>query len=287
MILVTHQLQFAGAADVCIVIDEGRVVSKGSYAQVADCPSNHIEEIVQVNNFSDDIEQEDDLNIDCNEVNRSEFKSAVINSQKEGRSTGVITLATWKAYFQAIGGVYTLLVFILSFSCTQASQLTVIVMIGRYSSGEDVLKVVGSLTFGMVFFAMINSYFSFQLLIKAAERLHNTMLESVLRSKICFFDTNPLGRIVNRFASDCSVCDETLPLTIYDFSIGFVSVIGSIITAIWVLPFLLIVLPVLLFLFLYLRRIFVTTTRELKRLDGIGKFFYYMSPIFFSCLYDL
>ena len=42
-------------------------------------------------------------------------------------------------------------------------------------------------------------------MIKASKKLHDGMTRSVLRAKIEFFDTNPLGRILNRFSSGESV----------------------------------------------------------------------------------
>ena len=101
------------------------------------------------------------------------------------------------------------------------------------------------------------------------------MLSTVLRAKIDFFDTNPLGRILNRFSSDVGTCDETLPLTIYDFSVGLFVVAGSIVTAVISLPFTMVALIPLLLIFIRLRKLFVTTTRELKRIDGLAR-----SPIY-------
>lgn len=36
----------------------------------------------------------------------------------------------------------------------------------------------------------------------ASKKLHDSMTSAVLRSKIEFFDTNPSGRILNRFSAD-------------------------------------------------------------------------------------
>ena len=40
--------------------------------------------------------------------------------------------------------------------------------------------------------------------------LHNTMLQRVLGAPISFFDTTPLGRIVNRFTADLGIADMGL-----------------------------------------------------------------------------
>lgn len=101
------------------------------------------------------------------------------------------------------------------------------------------------------------------------------MAESVLRSKIEFFDTNPLGRILNRFSADVGSNDDMLPQTLFDFFVIAFIVLGAVATTLTVLPFTLIAFPPLCWYFISVRRIFVTSTRELKRLEGLAR-----SPIF-------
>ena len=66
-----------------------------------------------------------------------------------------------------------------------------------------------------------------------------------------------------------------LPQTLFDFTVIFYIVIGALVTTVTVLPFTLIAMPPLLYYFLSVRRVFVTSTRELKRLEGIAR-----SPMF-------
>ncbi len=46
------------------------------------------------------------------------------------------------------------------------------------------------------------------------------MIEDILvvvGSPTLFFDTNPVGRILNRFSKDIGLIDDALPITYFDF----------------------------------------------------------------------
>lgn len=50
--------------------------------------------------------------------------------------------------------------------------------------------------------------------VNAARDLHNNLLRQTLRLPMSFFDTTPLGRIVNRFSKDVDVVDNMLPMIV-------------------------------------------------------------------------
>jgi len=66
-----------------------------------------------------------------------------------------------------------------------------------------------------------------------------------------------------------------LPQTLFDFLMIAFIVLGALVAAITVLPFVLLVFPPIIWYFVRVRKIFVTTTREVKRIEGIAR-----SPIF-------
>lgn len=47
--------------------------------------------------------------------------------------------------------------------------------------------------------------------IHASRQLHNFILRKVMRNPLSFFDTTPIGRIVNRFSADMDTLDNVLP----------------------------------------------------------------------------
>lgn len=58
---------------------------------------------------------------------------------------------------------------------------------------------------------LIRAQIIIRIMNKASENLHDKMLTRVARSKILFFDSNPVGRILARFSKDISVIDNLLP----------------------------------------------------------------------------
>ena len=289
VVLATHQLQFCDEADCCIFIDKGRVVGMGSYSECVSLSDGKLLHTTQAGAIrSSSYKPDDNADREISALpskpiaDKAEAKAVTSegeNAQREKRTTGVIQMKTWIAYMNAVG-VKTAFVMLALFAVTQALQLLVIVIVGNWSGASadkqpSYINTVLWLTSGVVFLSITRAYSAFYSLIKASKQLHNVMLSSVLSAKIEFFDTNPVGRILNRFSADVGICDETLPLTIYDFSVGLFVVVGSIVTAVISLPFSLIALFPLMIYFIKLRRTFVKTTRELKRIDGIAR-----SPIF-------
>ena len=63
-------------------------------------------------------------------------------------------------------------------------------------------------------------------LIRAAGQFHSSMLYCVMRSPMSFFDTTPVGRIINRFSSDVDILDDRLPRTYRLFMSMFFSLLG-------------------------------------------------------------
>ncbi|KAK9428319.1 hypothetical protein V1505DRAFT_219476 [Lipomyces doorenjongii] len=76
------------------------------------------------------------------------------------------------------------------------------------------------------------------------------MLRSVIRSPMSFFDTTPLGRIINRFTAEVNMVDVALARV----STNFVKNTFPI-----------------AFLYVYYQKVYLRTSRELKRLESVSR----------------
>uniref|UniRef100_A0A8C7FHN7 Multidrug resistance-associated protein 4 n=1 Tax=Oncorhynchus kisutch TaxID=8019 RepID=A0A8C7FHN7_ONCKI len=137
------------------------------------------------------------------------------------------------------------------------------------------MGIYAGLTLASVIFGFARSLLMFNVLVKAAQSLHNRMFISLLRTPVRFFDINPIGRILNRFSKDIGQLDSMLPITFVDFSQLILQNIGVVAVAAAVMPWILIPVVPLLIIFLFLRRYFLQTSRDVKRLESTTR-----SPVF-------
>ncbi|KAH8412635.1 hypothetical protein KR009_003917, partial [Drosophila setifemur] len=111
--------------------------------------------------------------------------------------------------------------------------------------------------------------------INASTRLHNAMFQGISRATLYFFNTNPSGRILNRFSKDMGQVDEMLPKVMMDFIHLSFALAGTIIILVMVNP--MFILPtIVLSLILYrLSTFYLKTSNDVKRLEAINR-----SPVY-------
>ena len=118
--------------------------------------------------------------------------------------------------------------------------------------------------------------------LNASTRLHDSMLHSVLRSPMSFFDTNPKGRIVNRFAKDIDMVDASIPLTFGALMRLGLGVIGTLAVISSTLPIFIAIIVPILFAYYFMQKFYVTTSRQLRRLESSTRspiYSWFLSPI--------
>ncbi|XP_013924730.1 PREDICTED: multidrug resistance-associated protein 4 [Thamnophis sirtalis] len=216
---------------------------------------------------------------------------------EESRSEGKIGLTIYKKYFSAGANYFVTFILLVLNILAQvtyvlqdwwlsywANQQVMINVTRMEYGGQNItenldlpwyLGIYAGLTVATILFSILRSLLMFHILVNAARTLHNKMFQSVLRTPVLFFDRNPIGRILNRFSKDIGHLDDLLPLTFLDFVQTFLQVCGVVGVSIAVIPWILIPLVPLLIVFIFLRRYFLDTSRDIKRLESTTR-----SPVF-------
>ncbi|KAF7309660.1 hypothetical protein MIND_00337100 [Mycena indigotica] len=111
--------------------------------------------------------------------------------------------------------------------------------------------------------------------LRSSERLHHSMLSALMNAPLSFFELTPTGRTLNLFSRDLYVVDQLLARYIENVvRTGLVCLSILVVIGVSFPPFLISVIPLGWF-YMRVMNYYLSTSRELKRLDAVSK-----SPIF-------
>lgn len=204
--------------------------------------------------------------------------SVLCKNPVSGHLHAVVKMPSHKVFSLAIPNLWLFLVYILnkSIACSFVVSLMApswwLSRMSKMSTAEDdnakVLTIYGGLVVVTMILLLVRSHFQYWMTIRAATNLHNKMNMAVIKAPVLFFDTNPAGRILNRFSKDMASLDDPLPeallLAVPALINCFAATLFPLSTTPWIV---LIVLPHLA-LFFYYGRYYLKTSRELMRLQA-------------------
>lgn len=111
--------------------------------------------------------------------------------------------------------------------------------------------------------------------LRASQRLHDKLLEAVTRARLQFFDTTPLGQLMNRFSKDIEAIDQ-------DVSPVAVGVLGCLASLISIIVLICVITPGFLIAGFFISLVYwaigayyIRSSRDLKRLESVQR-----SPIY-------
>ena len=131
------------------------------------------------------------------------------------------------------------------------------------------LLVYGAIVTVSLILTTLSSFFFYLTALKSSENLHDELTKAVIKAPVLFFDTNPVGRILNRFSKDIGNMDDQLPgqflfavqLCLYFFSATILSAAANVWLFITCAP--------LTLLFIYLAKYYLKSSREIRRLEAV------------------
>jgi len=224
----------------------------------------------------------------CEQIEKSkeDKKSADKLMSEETMETGSIKFGDVLLYLKALGGPFFVL-FLINLTLQNAASIgsglwlsawsndPVDPITGTQNSTMYRLEVYGLFGLGQALFLFIGSILLTWSSVRAAVKIHNKMLLTIIRSPMSFFDTTPLGRIINRFSKDVYLIDEVIPSNLKSFLSTMFSVLSTIFVISYSFPIFLAAIVPILVVYYAVQRIFVKTSRQLKRLESVRR-----SPIY-------
>jgi len=256
VIIATHQRVYRKEADWIIEIDKegkGIVTEGGSEARQT---------------------QEEDFKGKEGEMFEAQHADAEGITKKETKFVGFVSSSTYLAYLSSCGWhnvFFVLLLMCLGQACLVFTDYYLLNWLSSPSSSDRSVSVYALLAVLTVTLSFLRSSLFFRSTLRASSTLHAKMLRSVLNTSMSWFNSNPPGRILNRFSGDQANLDEQLSVVSYDtLQVAFLSLSAAVVVCVSV-PWMLAIVPLLMYYLLRLRAFVTKSTRELKRFENVTR----------------
>ncbi|KXS17986.1 P-loop containing nucleoside triphosphate hydrolase protein [Gonapodya prolifera JEL478] len=311
VILATHQLHVLSRSDWVICMKDGSIIEQGTYHDLCNTSAGtgYLKSLMEVygggtnttntglappekqriKKSENKMKQVSETSFDLPKLSSDEslgnnqsddvetFKNLIVAEEK---AAGAVPWSVYKEYIDLAGGpiVWALglgLVFVQGFRlgtdwwlasyCTDSFGLT------------PTLYLVGYLCWGtaQILFMMVVSVAGSVRGYEGAKSLHEQAITAILRSPVSFFDSTPMGRILNRFSKDTEAMDNNVPDVATVF-VYMVTMLFSTLIIIAVLqPIFLAPLVPLMAAYYFVAVYYRSTRREIVRLEALAR-----SPLF-------
>ncbi|KAM0954045.1 putative ABC-type xenobiotic transporter [Dioscorea sansibarensis] len=288
VILVTHQIDFLTETNKILVMKDGKISQSGSYEELLKS-GTVFEQLVNAHQFAmEELNTRNSVQREKPKETRSDLSNEKIHSmskkalpkvqltEEEEIETGN---SRWKPYLDYVliakgwlllGMVvfcqssFIVLQAISTFWLAFATQLPKIsdsMLIGIYS----VFSILSA------FSAFMRSLLGAHLGLKASKAFFSSLLDSIFKAPMQFFDSTPMGRILTRASSDMSVMDFQVPYSLVFTLVSAIEVIGTVsvmATVTW--QVLIIAIPIT-FAAGHVQAYYLASARKLVRINGTTK----------------
>ncbi|KAJ5069267.1 multidrug-resistance like protein 1 isoform i [Anaeramoeba ignava] len=239
--------------------------------------------------FGDDSDVEIDIELPPNENREKEVSKEKVENKKgelvkeEEREFGAVASFYYKHYIKVAGGCCILFIVIVSGIFRESFRVAADYWLAIWTDGtifhdktdRFYIGIYVAISCGMFLFAFIFSAIWIFASIRASKRIHNDLLFAIARAPTRFFDTTPIGRILNRFSKDVLDTDLFLSANFENFISVGISLFAIFVVIVSVAPYFLIPLVVILYIYYKFMQYYRSTSREIQRLQSISR-----SPIY-------
>ncbi|KAI8622803.1 P-loop containing nucleoside triphosphate hydrolase protein [Chytriomyces sp. MP71] len=288
-VLITHHLHVLSHVDHIIVFDHGRIVEQGSYEDLAvnGHGSGHLQELLKNHIVEDHNEEDDVTNAKTKKViKKSESKEKKEDNkgliEEEDRKTGAVASKYIWNYFK-MGGIFYFVCFLIFSIGYSVFNFGMTLWLSYWSYDS----IVGTTRYGLkasdyllVYAIIVALNFICTPLLTAgiqavsyfaAKKYHAGAMVGLMRAPMSWYDSQPLGRILNRMTKDVEELDISIWNDLLNFAIVNGMVLVAIAQSIYGTLYTLIFIGILAVLYVVLLKMYRSNMREIKRLVAAAK----------------
>ncbi|XP_005253347.1 ATP-binding cassette sub-family C member 9 isoform X3 [Homo sapiens] len=299
LVLVTHKLQYLTHADWIIAMKDGSVLREGTLKDIQTKDVELYEHWKTLMNRQDQ-ELEKDMEADQTTLERKTLRRAMYSREakaqmededeeeeeeedEDDNMSTVMRLRTkmpWKTCWRYLtsGGFFLLILMIFSKLLKHSVIVAIDYWLATWTSeysinntgkADQTYYVAGfSILCGAgIFLCLVTSLTVEWMGLTAAKNLHHNLLNKIILGPIRFFDTTPLGLILNRFSADTNIIDQHIPPTLESLTRSTLLCLSAIGMISYATPVFLVALLPLGVAFYFIQKYFRVASKDLQELD--------------------
>ncbi|KAL4092628.1 hypothetical protein PRIC1_011620 [Phytophthora ramorum] len=198
--------------------------------------------------------------------------------EEEVRREGRVTSEVFWVYFQALGGMKMCTLVLVSQLLWQGFQIGSDLWLSHwttegYGVGAEETKekmlVYALLGGGGALMVLVRSVCVVFVGLGGARYLFTAMTDALMHAPMRFFDTNPIGRIVNRYSTDMGSIDFRMPLIYGGFLADFFVAVCQLATAAYMVNCLGLLVVPLVWLYVKVASFYLSSSSEVTRLQRV------------------
>uniref|UniRef100_A0A182IDE7 Uncharacterized protein n=1 Tax=Anopheles arabiensis TaxID=7173 RepID=A0A182IDE7_ANOAR len=147
--------------------------------------------------------------------------------------------------------------------------------VSNFIERQQYIWIYSGLIILLVILVVQRSFSFFYVCLRISINLHDRLFRGLTRATMYFFNTNPSGRILNRFSKDIGAIDSALPMALLDCVVFFLEMIAVVAVVSIVNYWFLVPTAVVAVVMYYIRQTYLNTSRVVKRIESVNR-----SPLF-------
>ena len=283
-IVVTHRLSHLHLFDKILFLEDGEISAIGTFDEIVKSSSKFLE-FYSEHNKSDAKKNIEILISEKKETdtNTSIDKESRRITEDEDREAGAVEKTIYIDYLKSLGGEnaktrpWILIILILGAVLVAIAPLVQKSWLSYYSSHQmdwkaiNAIGIYGLIGIAVLMIGVLNNFFWLSRGIKSGKNMHDKMLKSVLHAPVRFFDSTPVGRIIQRFSRDIESVDVYLQWSFVSVVSCILQVIVSICLILALVPMMIFVIGPVMYAYYIIQKNYRSPAREAKRFDSIAR----------------
>ena len=172
--------------------------------------------------------------------------------KEEERQDGRVGLKNYIHYIKMVN-IYIFLFIIFLFALGEGIMVLCNLVLTDWTNKafEEILSLekhskyilsYGGLNVLMCIVSVIYNVWIYFALTKPSRKMHDSIMNRTMHAPLTFFESNPSGRVLNRFTSDLEIIDRKIPFEVSDLVYCLVNLTFVCITVSTIIPYILIAL---------------------------------------------